>query len=504
MTGHHATRSRMAWHRVLHLTVFILFMVSGVLTGEDGTKTSPPIWRIDPGETAPEPRFPWRPVLPLSEYIPPEADQIPPADRTWTLGELIDHALRYNPATRAAWHAARAAAAARAGAGSLFLPQADLGGTATGGYGSSGSKNETWYGAVGPELSVTYLLYDGGGRAAGLEEARQALLAANWVHRAVLQDVMLEVLQNYYIFQGTRVLVNSQESAVKEARTVLDAAKERHDAGVATIADVLQAEASLAQVQLVLQEVTRDLRIREGLMAAAIGLPANAGLRIDEFRTDFPIDPVARDVDRLIAGACQARPDLAAAASRLRGSAARIRRVEAEGRPYVTVGGAFGANYNTRWDTLLDSYSMGISLRFPLFTGYAQAHNETRAREEAAVSREEYAALRQTAILEVWSSYYTLQAAEGKIRTSDQLLRSATQSYEVALGRYRAGVGDILDLLSTQKTLENARAEHVRARTEWLVALAGLSRDTGQILNDPDLLPGSPTGPAGTSNEQER
>ncbi|MBN2430685.1 MAG: TolC family protein [Acidobacteria bacterium] len=504
MTRYHSTRPRNIRHGAICLTVGILFLLTTVGLANEEKKTSPPVWRIDPGETSTAPQFPWRPELPLSHYMPAREDPLAPAEKTWTLGELIDFALRHNPDTRAAWHAARAAAAVRAAAGSAFLPQADLGGTATGGYGSTGAKNETWYGSIGPELSVTYLLYDGGGREAGLEEARQALLAANWVHRAVLQDVMLEVLQNYYIYQGTRVLVASQESAVKEARTVLDAAKERHDAGVATIADVLQAEASLAQVQLVLQEVTRDLRIREGVMATAVGLPANANLRIAEFQPDFPIDSAARDVDRLIAEACQSRPDLAAAAARLRKSTARIRRVEAEGRPYIAVNGIFGAQYNSRWDTLLDTYSVGLSLRFPLFTGYAQAHNETQAREEAAVSREEYASLRQSAMLEVWSSYYTLQAAGQKIRTSEQLLRSATQSYEVALGRYRAGVGDILDLLSTQKTLETARAEQVRARTEWLVALAGLSRDTGRILDDPAMRQGIMSTPTGPSNEQER
>jgi outer membrane protein TolC len=61
------------------------------------------------------------------------------------------------------------------------------------------------------------------------------------------------------------------------------------------------------------------------------------------------------------------------------------------------------------------------------------------------------------------------------------LLASAQQSEEVALGRYRAGVGTVLDLLSAQSALANARAQQVQARWIWQSALAQLAHDTGVL-----------------------
>ena len=67
------------------------------------------------------------------------------------------------------------------------------------------------------------------------------------------------------------------------------------------------------------------------------------------------------------------------------------------------------------------------------------------------------------------------------MRTSDDLLQSATQSQQVALGRYRSGAGSILDLLTAQAALEGARAQQVQARSDWFVALARLAHDIGKL-----------------------
>jgi outer membrane protein len=69
------------------------------------------------------------------------------------------------------------------------------------------------------------------------------------------------------------------------------------------------------------------------------------------------------------------------------------------------------------------------------------------------------------------------------------LLESAEQSFEVASGRYREGVGTILDTLAAQNALEDARSQDVRSRTLWLLALAQLYHNMGTLgLPDQDAL----------------
>jgi outer membrane protein TolC len=81
----------------------------------------------------------------------------------------------------------------------------------------------------------------------------------------------------------------------------------------------------------------------------------------------------------------------------------------------------------------------------------------------------------------VWSSYYALQTAEQRLITARELLSSAQQSADVASGRYRSGVGTILDVLTAEAALESARAQEVQARTDWFLAVAQLAHDTGSL-----------------------
>ena len=81
----------------------------------------------------------------------------------------------------------------------------------------------------------------------------------------------------------------------------------------------------------------------------------------------------------------------------------------------------------------------------------------------------------------MFSSYYTLQTSTRRVRTAEDLLASARQSSEVALARYKAGVGTVLDLLAAQSALASARAQQVGARLTWSVSLAQLAHDAGVL-----------------------
>ena len=88
---------------------------------------------------------------------------------------------------------------------------------------------------------------------------------------------------------------------------------------------------------------------------------------------------------------------------------------------------------------------------------------------------------RQDVITQVFVSYYALLTSGKRVSTADDLLASAQQSAKVAAGRYREGVGSILDLLTAQSSLANARAQQVQSRWQWYTALAQLARDAGVL-----------------------
>ena len=99
----------------------------------------------------------------------------------------------------------------------------------------------------------------------------------------------------------------------------------------------------------------------------------------------------------------------------------------------------------------------------------------------SVASQADAESLEQLIILQVWQSYQAVKTAEKRVGSARDLLASAQQSAEVAQGRYKAGVGSILDLLTAQSALANARAQEVQARADWLLSIASLAHDTGTL-----------------------
>ena len=434
----------------------------------------------DPGTSA-APATPW--TAPAAD-VPPAIPKTQPAD----LGELtmpraIDLALQNNPDTKSAWLQAREAQAIVGSRRSAYYPEVDLNATYTRAHqatqGGQTVFNSTTF---GPQLALTYLLFDFGGRAAQVEEARQALIAADFTHNQQIQNVVLQTQQAYFGYLDAKALLDAQSATLKERQASVDAADARHNAGVATINDVLQARTALSQAQLTIESVEQNLRTFQGTLATVMGLPVTTKFSIGTLPTDVPIQEVQTAVDSLIAQAEIQRPDFAASRALVQQAEARVREVRSQGLP--TLG--LTANYNRTFfrgvtNGNASPYSVGFAMRFPLFTGWRTQFDLRAAQLDLEVTREEARSFQQQVDLQVWNSYYGLSTAVQRVRTSRDFLSTAQQSADVAVNRYRSGVGSILDVLTAEAALETARAQEIQARTDWFIAVAQLAHDTGTL-----------------------
>src|SRR5438034_9936951 len=309
------------------------------------------------------------------------------------LTDVIDIALRNNSATAAAWADARAAAATYGAARGQYYPTISLDGAVTAiktvpSAGRSAVQQQFY----GPTLNLSWLLFDLGGRAGSIGEAREALLAADWTHNAVIQNVVLGVESAYFGYMATKALLVAQQTTLKEAQTNLGAAEERHRVGLATIADVLQAKTALSQARLALESTQGDLQTTRGALALSMGLPANIPYDLEVLPdTTLPLD-IIEGVDTLIARALRERPDLAAQRAQVEQARARVSVVRSQALPSLSVGGTGSQTYFVQHPGTLtppagNSYNAALTLAFPLSPGWSQIYNgkaATAAAEAAA------------------------------------------------------------------------------------------------------------------------
>ncbi len=392
-----------------------------------------------------------------------------------TLARAIDIALTNNPRTRTTYLQARAAEAALGSARSAYLPEVDLNASL-----SRSRTSGTATTLLSPSVALSYLLFDFGGREAEVEQARQTLAAANLFHDQAIQDVILRVEQTYYDYLDAKALLAAQEATVRERQTSLDAADARHKAGVATIADVLQARTALSQAELNRESIEGALHTIEGTFATVLGSPATTHYEFGDLPLEIPAQNVTQSIEELLNKAASDRPELAAARAEADRAKARIRQVRAAGLPSFVLNGSGGRSIVTGGRDYTP-YSAVLAMRFPIFTGYRNTWDIREAQLDAEVATENVRSLEQQIGLQVWTSYYALHTATQRLATARDLLASAQQSADVARDRYKAGVGNILDVLTAESALESARAQEVQSRADWLIAVAQLAHDTGSL-----------------------
>ncbi len=399
----------------------------------------------------------------------------PPAGVPLALPAVVDAALCANPLTREVWANARVQAAQVGVAKSAYLPLINAN-ASSGRVRSNGSNlDQRELGA-----SVSLLLFDFGGRAAALESAQALLTAANATQDATIQSVFLAAVQNYYLVLATQAALDAAKQSEKAFLESFKAADARYKAGVATPADKLQAQTAWSQAVLNRIKAEGDVNNAQGALANVIGRDANRTVMIEVANQTNPPDHFEKNVDSLVEQARQRRPDLKAAEAQVRAAAANVDVVKATGRPTLSLG-INTSDQHTEGLPEAKTSSIGVTLNIPLFSGFNTNYKIRAAQAQAEIQAAQTEQLRLQVALDVWNTYQSLITATQTVRSTVDLLSSAEQSERVASGRYKTGVGSILDVLNAQSALASARQQRVQSLYSWNVARTALARSMGTL-----------------------
>jgi len=414
-------------------------------------------------------------------------------------------ALCNNPQTHAAWASALGQAALVGEARAAYLPtlSVDAGydrAQTTGRGTQSTAASSGWVDTGTVAGSISFLLYDFGARAANLRAARELLVAANATQDRTVQTVFNSAVQAYYQVRAAQASLDAARASERSSLESLQAAQTRHQFGVATPADVLQARTAYSQTTLVRVRVEGLLRQARGTLSAVLGLDANVPLQLLPLKELPPRAAIEERVEDLISEARKRRPDLAAVEAQHRAGQADVELARASGRPSLSAG-------VTTNHLMPDGYpsstisTLGVTLTWPAFNGFSTTYRVANAKAQAEVLGAERDQLSLQVAYDVWSAYQGLVTAAQSVQSASDLLASATESEQVALGRYKAGAGSVLDLLTAQSSLATARQAWVSSLYDWSTSRVALALAMGAL--DADTL--KVLEPAGTvqSNTQQ-
>ncbi|WP_263833745.1 TolC family protein [Sulfurospirillum oryzae] len=399
-------------------------------------------------------------------------------DLTKSLGlwDVVMAALCNNPQTKIAWQTSLYQASLVGVSRSAYLPTL----SATGSVLKSESSETKSGNQENIGVTLSYLLYDFGKRDATYDNARALLDVALFSENGTIQSVFLSAIQAYYTLFGSNASLEASLEAERSAMESLNAAKTRYSVGTATPADTLQAQTAYSQAMLNRIQAEGSVKSAQGELASVLGLMPDTTIGLQNPQLSIPSDTFEKNIKALMEEAQKLRPDLMAASAKIKAAEANVKAAKADNMPTFSLSATSG-HTDTVFNTSQRTSSIGLYVSIPIFTGYNTKYKVQAAQQQLKINEAEYEKLSQDASLEVYKTYQTLVSETQATRTSSDLVASAQASYDLALGRYKAGVGTILDLLSAQSALASAKQQHIQSLYNWYITKASLAKAMGSL-----------------------
>jgi outer membrane protein len=417
----------------------------------------------------------------------------------YTLAELIDVAEHHNPATRTIWERAKQKARELGVAKSAYYP--GLEGLAV--FGDERLINPfpeplaprgyvmVEVPIVRPEVTLQYLIFDFGKREASVDFAKAEKLAAGADVIQVNQALAFRVASAYYQLTTAQERLQAAQDTLRTAQTTQDAAENRLNNGLATLPDVLNARAETSQAVFDEESADGDEKVARVTLTEAVGADPSPNIVIDSQRSAPLPESLTMSIEALIDRAMKNRPELMAQTLEIRSAEARIRAAKAEYKPQIVLSGSVAqtsvwptADYGQLGSASEPTWSVELGIHWRIFDGGVRKNELLIAESKRREAADEFTAIHDQTTREVWTAYIAFRTALRKHDAAVALLESANASYSASLDAYKYGVKNLVDVVTAEKQLAQARLSSVSARSELFLEAVNLEFATGNLLRN--------------------
>jgi len=485
--------------------VAVLPSLCAVLLLSSGCYTDKAIF--DPWSYAPAcPDRVWQPcTTPCLDPLPCIVNELSEQEEPYTLAEVIDLALKNNTQTQVTWARARAAAAKYGQSESSDWPviaanyTADRNRTPNIVAGLPGGPPsaviDEYLTQWGPQLTLSYTLWDFGQLKYTSRALRYALYYADWTHNRAIESLIKNVTTDYYNYLYQKQLMISNQADVDTAQQTFDAANLQLEMGVKSASDMLQAQTQLLQKQLNWVSQKKSVQNSLAQLLNDMGISSAITLNLQDLPQTLPREIVLQGVEELLTVAMQKRSDLLAAEADLASKKDSVKAAQRQFLPNITYSFDIGKTYFGLFDvTVHDKYNFNslFTLNIPLFAAFHEVNGLKIAKADQEESEAQLKQLELAVTQDVTTSHYNVKNAYESFIYAEKFLEAAEKEYQVLLAKYKMGTTTILDVLTAQSALADARSGKANAIQNWYTAFVALNYATGILAPSTAQPKGAP------------
>lgn len=324
----------------------------------------------------------------------------------------------------------------------------------------------------------------------GLRAARTTseyyALAANMTEEQVIEVVAA----NYYQVLVTREQLSVIDTNLKNIRVINDIVTNQYNNGLAKKIDVDRIRVNITNLETQREELVNGVTLLENQLKFSMGMPIETPIVLAEQELkevpdiiDLSNDPGR--LDRLV--------ELQLQNKQLELLDLQYKATKAEYFPtlslvsnytYSTMTERFNSLYQNSENPLAASFGsmlVGVSLRIPIFNGFATRARMGKAKVDYLKAEQDLRNTRQSLNLAHENAQIQLKNALNTIQSQRENVQLAQEVYESTQNNYNNGLAPLTDLLDTENALTEAQNSYTQALLNYRIAEIQLKKANGNI-----------------------
>ena len=345
----------------------------------------------------------------------------------------------------------------------------------------SGFKND-----FGAALSLTQSIWKGG----RVINAYKISKLYKKYAEAGSNQIKAEVINNAEILFYNAILQNSNLQVLQKAMEAnsynLEVVEKFYSKGLVSEYEVLRAKVEKSNLFPKLIAAESEVRLSKKRLKSFLGIELGEDIFLGEDGGDTTISAVP-SLEILLENAMQNRPELIQAENLVNITQKAISVARSDYYPSLELTSSYSWSSQSDDFTLsknqVKAWSAGINLTIPLFKGGStrgSVKNYKAEYQKAMLSRNEIIDMIK---LEVEDAYDRLLQAKKTLDVQSQTIAQAEEGLKIANLRYESGVGTLLEVLSAQTALTEARNARAQALFGLRQARSNLKKATNIELS---------------------
>ena len=339
-------------------------------------------------------------------------------------------------------------------------------------------------------LNLVYPVYMGGKRGAIAQQAKIGVKVAKESARRTDLQVIYDVKRMYYGAVLTNKLQNLGRDTLDRFKVTLGLTEHLYKTGSGTVkkTDYLRTKVIVSTIRSMLELLKSNEKLAKAALVNSMGMDWRT--RIEPAENEIPFKPFDVDLTKLVTNAYQFNPDWGRLKLAIKAAEAGIKEAKSGHFPMIALTGSLNHidnsyDFGIMTDENRNSWSIGIGMEIPLFTGFRTKSEVREAAARLNKIKQQKVLFNEGLALQVKDAFLQTARAQAQVAATKDSLDAALENRKLNVRAYQNELVETKDVIEAQLLESFVNGQYLKALNDHATNRARLNFIVGNEMIRP-------------------